>query len=100
MNKTIETINFEAEPELVNRIDKLFSDLSTYNDRITAADIYLKLRKEKAENEKEVEIKVFLPGHELFADAEGNSFEEAANKVFSKMKRQLIEVKEKQRNHH
>jgi len=100
MEKTIETVNFDASGELVSFVDELFDDLPKFYDRIVSADIYLKQHSGETMEEKEAEAKVFLPGHEIFSNARGKSFQEASNKVFTKVKRQLIEIKERDKDKH
>ena len=94
MNKTIETINFEADSELITHVDELFNDLTRFHDQVTSADIYLKLHDEKYEAEYEVQVKVFLPGHEVYSEANGESVNDAAKRVIAKAKRQLRDLKE------
>jgi len=94
MKKTIEPVNIEASDELIELINEVFDELPKYYDRITSADIYLKSHNGKSGVENEVEVKVFLPGREVFASAKADGFEEASNKVFSKLKRQLVDAKE------
>lgn len=94
MNKTIETIDFKASPELVTQVDELFNDLSRFNEQVTSVDIYLKRDSEKAKEEYEVQIKVFLPGHEVFADSHGESVNDAAKRVMAKAKKQLQKLKD------
>ena len=100
MDKTIEPVNFDASQDLINQMDTYFDDLITYNDQITSADIYLKVHDEKATEKSEVQIKVFVPGHEIFADAMGEHFTEAAHNVFQKVKRQLRKAKEQDKDHY
>lgn len=100
MNKTIETVNFDASPELITHVDELFNDLTRFHDQVTSADIYLKRNEEKATEEYEVEIKVFLPGHEIFSDANGESVNDAAKRVIAKAKRQLRELKDADKDKH
>jgi len=97
MKKTIEPVNLEASDELIEFVNDIFDELPKYYNRITSADIYLKMHSEKSGIEKEVEVKVFLPGREVFASAKADGFEEASNKVFSKLKRQLVDAKEQDR---
>ncbi len=100
MKKTIETVNFEAARELVDYVNDLFDTLPKYHNQILSADIFLKQHSGESLAEKEAEIKVYLPGHEVFSSAKGENFQEAANLVLSKVKRQLLSLKEKDRDKH
>ncbi|MFW5755148.1 MAG: ribosome hibernation-promoting factor, HPF/YfiA family [Tangfeifania sp.] len=100
MKKTIETVNFEVRPEVKVHVDELFNDLPRFHDQITSADIYLKRHKEKDEAEYEVQVKVFLPGHEVYAQANGESVNDAAKRVIAKAKRKLRELNESDKEKH
>lgn len=100
MKKTIETINFEADAALIDHVEELFDELPRFHDGIQSADVYLKRHEQKAENEFEVQVKVFLPGHEVYSDAEGESINDAAKRVIAKAKRQLRELKDSDKSKH
>ncbi len=100
MKKTIETVNFNASEELVNYVNNLFDELPKFHDQIISADIYLKQHSGQTVEERETEVKVFLPGHEIFSRASGDSFQESSDLAFSKAKRQLTSLKEKDKNKH
>ena len=74
MKKTIETVNFNASEELVNYVSDLFDELPKFHDQIISADIYLKQHSGQTVEERETEVKVFLPGHEIFSRASGREF--------------------------
>ena len=95
MEKTIEPVNFNASQELIDHVDKIFNDLDRYNDQIVSADIYLKSTNVSEEEDKLVEIKVFLPGHDIFIDEYAGDFVTASQTVYDKVKRILIDQKEK-----
>jgi len=94
MNKTIETINFEARREVIAHVDELFDDLPRFHDQIISANVFLKLHEEKDTEEYEVQVKILLPGHEVYSEANGKSVNDAAKRVISKAKRQLRELKD------
>lgn len=94
MKKIIETINFEAEAALISHVEELFDELPKFHDGIHSADIYLKRHEQKVENEFEVQVKVFLPGHEVYSEADGESINDASKRVIAKAKRQLRELKD------
>ena len=100
MNKTIETINFEADNEQKVHIDQLFDDLPRFHDQVNSADIYVKRHEQKATDEYEVQVKVFLPGHEVYSKANGESVNDAAKRVIAKTKRQLRELKDTDKSKH
>ena len=98
MQVTIEPVNFNASQDLINRIDELFGGLLKYHDQVISADIYLKSLKETVNKEKLVEIKIFLPGKDVFIEEKDTDFVSAAQKVYSVAKRRLSELKDKRKD--
>ncbi|MCC5921970.1 MAG: HPF/RaiA family ribosome-associated protein [Cyclobacteriaceae bacterium] len=98
MNITIEPVNFNASQDLLTRVREMFESLIKYHDRIVAMDIYLKSLQETPGKDKEVSVKVFLPGKEVFLDHTADSFVSAAQQTFDKLKIQISKEKEKDKN--
>ncbi len=95
MDKTIEPVNFTINDELRDEIHVIFDKLPKFNDRIISADIYLKALKESSGNLKKVDVRVFLPGKDLFVEQEADSFISAAQQAFDRLK--LLVKKEKEK---
>lgn len=100
MDKTIEPVNFNASQELIEHVDEIFEKLVKFNDRIVKADIYLKSLRETPERSKKVEVRVFLPGKDVFVEQEADTFKTAAQKSFDRLKVILKKEKEKLKSHH
>ncbi|MGB6036418.1 MAG: HPF/RaiA family ribosome-associated protein [Cryomorphaceae bacterium] len=100
MDKTIEPVNFNASRQLIDHIDQMFDKLVRYNDQIVKADIYLKSLRETPERAKKVEVRVFLPGKDVFVEQEANDFISAAQKNFDRLKVILAKEKDKLKSHH
>lgn len=99
MDKTIQPVNFNASQELLTHMDEMFDKLAKFDDRIISLDIYLKSLKETPTKEKKIEIRVFLPGKDLYIEQQGDTFVTAAQQAYDKLKMMLIKEKEKQRAH-
>lgn len=99
MDKTIEPVNFNASKELTDHIGEIFDKLVKYNDRIVSADIYLKSLRETPKRDKKIEVRVFLPGKDVFVEQEAESFISAAQQAFDRCKVLVIKEKEKQATH-
>ena len=99
MDKTVEPVNFNASQDLINHVGQIFDKLTRYNDKIVSADIYLKSLRETATGEKQVEVRVFLPGKDVFISQEAESFISAAQKAFDRLKVLVIKEKEKNATH-
>lgn len=99
MDKTVEPVNFNASQDLIAHVGQIFDKLTRYNDKIVSADIYLKSLRETPTGEKQVEVRVFLPGKDVFVSQEAESFVSAAQQAFDRLKVLVIKEKEKNATH-
>ncbi|MBN1789497.1 MAG: ribosome-associated translation inhibitor RaiA [Bacteroidales bacterium] len=97
MNVRINAVRFDADTKLVSFIEKKVSKLSRYFDDIINAEVYLKLENTPDLENKVVEIRVDIPGSELFARKQSKSFEESTDIVVDALKQQILKHKEKLR---
>jgi putative sigma-54 modulation protein len=97
MNVRINAVRFDADSKLVSFIEKKVSKLSRYFDDIINAEVYLKLENTSDLENKVVEIRVDIPGSELFARKQSKSFEESTDIVVDALKQQILKHKEKLR---
>lgn len=95
MTITVEPTNFNASSDLLDEVEKIFSQLNRYNDQITNIDIYLQSEPETDQKLKKVKAKILIPGHDLFAEEEAGDFISASQQLHDKMKRLLRDQKEK-----
>ncbi|MFA9390936.1 MAG: ribosome hibernation-promoting factor, HPF/YfiA family [Prolixibacteraceae bacterium] len=96
MNIKINDVHFTADQKLVEFVNKKVSKLDTYFDGILNVEVILKVIKPEAINNKEVELKISIPGKDyIFAKKEANSFEEALDMAIEAVRRQLKKFKEK-----
>jgi ribosomal subunit interface protein len=99
MNKTIEPVNFSASAELQQEISDIFDKLVKFNDRIISADIYMKNLSSTPQGLKKVDVRVFLPGRDVFVEQEADSYVSAAQQAFDRLKILLRKEKEKAIRH-
>ncbi len=97
MKAKIQSIHFVADKKLTHFVQKKVNKLDTFFDRITGAEVYLKLNNEGAEN-KTVEIKIGVPRKKLFAKEQASTFEEATNKASDALQAQLKKLKTQLKN--
>jgi putative sigma-54 modulation protein len=97
MNIMIKSIHFTADAKLEEFIENKLNKLKQYDDRIVSANVFLKLEKSQDLENKITEIKLDIPGSELFAKKQTNSFEKSTDSVIDALKKQLQKFKEKQR---
>ena len=100
MDIVVEPINFNISQDLINHTKEQFAKLTTYNDQIVGADVYLKSLTETEEGEKVVEAKIFIPGKDLFISGKGTDFVSALQDCYETSKRQVRKAKEKVKDRH
>lgn len=97
MDKTIQPVNFNASQDLLTHVGEIFDKLVKYNDRIVSADIYLKSLRETPEKDKKIEVRLFMPGKDIFVEQEADTFISAAQQAYDRLKRLVRKEKEKQK---
>jgi putative sigma-54 modulation protein len=97
MKLKVQSIHFTADHKLIDFIQRKVDKLETYFDRLVDGEVYLRLNNEGNEN-KTVEIKLNVPGNQLFATEKAASFEAAADQATEALKNQLKKFKTKVKN--
>lgn len=97
MDITIHSIHFTADKKLEELISNKISKLTQFDKRILSANVYLRLAKSQDLENKIAEIKLEIPGGELFAKRQTNSFEKSTDSVIEALRKQLQKFKEKQK---
>jgi putative sigma-54 modulation protein len=96
MKLQMHSIHFDADAKLLEFIQRKADKLETFYDRITSGEVFLKLNKDSENHEnKVVEIKVNIPGGQLFAKEKGVTFEAATDVAVEALKAQIKKYKEK-----
>ncbi len=96
MNVNIQTVHFDADEKLVELVSRKVLKFSTFHDRITKVDVFLKLDNiVHTIKDKVVEIKVHVPRHEFFVKTSSKSFEESFDAAFESIINQIKRKKEK-----
>lgn len=96
MRVQIQSIHFDADVKLTQFIENRVKKLETFYDKIIDSEVYLKVDKDSAKENKVVEIKMGIPGKSLFAKEQKGSFEAATDDAVEALRRQLKKHKEKQ----
>jgi len=97
MNIRIKAVKFDADSKLEDFIQKKVSKLGRFFDDIITAEVFLKLENSPDLENKVVEVKLDIPGSDLFARKQTRSFEESTDEVVDALKQQILKHKEKQR---
>ena len=95
LKATIRSIHFTADEKLIKFIEEKIDKLTNLSDNIIEAEVYLKLEKDSNTENKIVEIKLGIPGNDLFAKKNSRSFEEAVDSTVEALRRQLKKRKER-----
>ena len=90
------SIRFDADQKLIDFIQRKTDKLERFYDRIVDGEVYLKLDKDENAENKIIEIKINIPGNQLFVKERGKTFEAAADQAVETLKRQLKKIKNKQ----
>lgn len=95
MKLQMHSIHFDADQKLVDFIQKKADKLDTFYDRIIDGEVFMRLEKDDDRENKLLEIKLNIPGGQLFAKEKSKSFEAAADEAIESLRRQLKKHKEK-----
>ncbi|MGK0413861.1 MAG: putative sigma-54 modulation protein [Polaribacter sp.] len=93
-----QSVNFNADRDLVVFVENKVGALVKYHDKIVDAEVFLKVQKTSDKENKITEIKINIPGDELIVKRETKTFEEGVNAAVDNLKRQLKKSKEKLRD--
>jgi putative sigma-54 modulation protein len=99
MKITVQAIHFSADSKLVDFIQKKANKLDQFYDQIISGEVYLKLEKAEVEANKISEIKLLIPGNQLFAKEQCKTFEEATDLAIESLRKQIEKHKQKIRTH-
>jgi len=95
MKINLTAVHFDADQKLIDYIEKKATKLNQFFDRITDAQVFLKLENSGQVRDKIVEIKLMVPGDTLVATETSKTFEAATDAAVDNMKRQLNKHKER-----
>ena len=90
MKINIHSNSFHADEKLIDFTEDKVSRLAHFSKSIIEAQITLKIDKSDTNDNKISEIRLVIPGHDLFACKKGPSFEEAIIKTVEAVKQQLM----------
>ena len=97
MEIKINAVGFSASSQLEDFIQKKISKLDKYHDGIIGSEVTLKLEKDDNLENKVVEVLLNVKGQEVFAKKNAKKFEEAVDELYDVVKRQMVKIKEKER---
>ena len=89
MKLQMHSIHFDADKKLIDFIQKKADKMDTFYGRIIDGEVTMRLNKDETQENKLVEIKVRIPGQQLFVREQAKSFEAAADMATEAMIKQL-----------
>ncbi len=95
MNIQVNTVHFTPDQKLIDFVNKKVSKLDTFLEGIVGAEVIMKVVKPESVNNKVAEIRLSIPGADLFAEKQADSFEEAIDLAIDAIRRQVSKYKEK-----
>lgn len=100
MKVSVQSVNFNADKDLIVFVENKVATLEKYYDRLVGGEVYLKVQQTSEKENKVVEVKINVPGDDLIVKKVCKTFEEGVALCVDALKRQLNKRKEKQRAHH
>ncbi|MEE4178001.1 MAG: HPF/RaiA family ribosome-associated protein [Bacteroides sp.] len=97
MKVNISSLHFKSDVKLEEFIRDKTSKLTTHFDGVLGCDVTLRLDPAQNNENKIVEMKVMLPGNDLFSKKQAKTFEEATDNAVDALRRQLQRHKGKVR---
>ncbi len=97
MDIRIQSIHFDATEKLQAFIEKKVGKIAKSCDQAATAEVILKVVKPETAANKEVHVKIDVPGGLLHAEKTCDTFEEGIDLCVEALQRQAEKYKEKQR---
>jgi putative sigma-54 modulation protein len=97
MKVNIQSVHFDADQKLIDFIEGKVLKLTSQYDKIIETDVTLRIDKATNNENKIAEIRLHVPGNDLYAKRQCKSFEEATDQSVDALKNQIIKHKEKQK---
>lgn len=98
MRVNINSVHFKADKKLLTFINEKVEKLSQLYDGVIGSEVMLKVDNNDSRENKIAEIKLIIPGKDLYAKKQSKSFEESTDTAVEALRRQLKKHKEKQRS--
>ncbi len=99
MEIQIQSIHFKADRKLIGFVNEKVSKLSHYFEGIITSEIFLRIDKSDNAENKVAEIKIMVPGNELYVKRRCKTFEEAVDVCIEALTKQVKKYKEKARTY-
>jgi putative sigma-54 modulation protein len=91
----VQAVHFKADQKLIEYTEDKVGKLALFNDHIVTAEVFLRLENTTDVENKVAEVKLLVPGKELFSKKQAKSFEEAVDLASEALRKQVVKEKEK-----
>ncbi len=98
MKVFVQSVNFNADKDLIDFIEKKVNGLEKYYDKIVDSEVFLKVLQTSEKENKTVDIKINIPGNDIVVKKQCKTFEEGTMVAVDSLKRKLTKEKEKVRD--
>ena len=95
MKVTVQSVHFNADQKLLDFIEAKLEKLDTHYDKIIESEVTLRLENASNNENKVAEIRLHVPGNDLFSKRQCSSFEEATDLAVDALRNQITKHKEK-----
>jgi putative sigma-54 modulation protein len=95
MKLQMQSIHFDADNKLLAFIQKKADKLETFYGSIIDGEVVMRLQKDETKENKIFEMKLRIPGSQLFVKEQAKSFEAATDMAIEAMSKQLKKIKGK-----
>lgn len=93
MQSKVHSIHFKADQKLLSFVHERLNKLESINDKLITSEVFLRLDKSRDKENKISEIKLLVPGKELFAKKQCKTFEEAVDVTVEALRKQILKEK-------
>ena len=95
MEIKVHSVHFDADKKLIDFVNGKVNKLELFFDNIISGEVFLKVDKDSGKENKVAEVKLLIPGKELFAKKQCKSFEEATDTAVEALRKQVKKYKGK-----
>jgi len=95
MDIKVQAVHFKADQKLIDYTEEKVGKLALFNDHIVTAEVFLRLENTTDVENKVAEVKLLVPGKDLFSKKQAKSFEEAVDLASEALRKQVVKEKEK-----
>lgn len=97
MKVAVQSVNFNMDKDLKVFIENKLESLNKFYDKILSADVFLKVQQTSEKENKNIEVKLKVPGDDIVIKKTAKTFEDGISQSIDSLKRSLKKLKEKQR---